>query len=314
MTHQGFVVDANRLTKRYGAGIVAVDQLTLRVRHGEIYGFIGPNGAGKTTTLRMLLGLIRPTSGSISVLGAQPGTPASLTGLGALIETPTFYPYLSGRDNLRVIARYASVGDEHVETALAQVKLVDRAGDSFQTYSLGMKQRLGVAAALIKDPEFLILDEPMNGLDPPGMADMRALIQELGRSGRTVLFSSHQLSDVSLLCDRVGIISRGRLVAEGSVAELSRESGILVRADPPDVTWTVLATAVGVDRVATIAEGVLVDAPASAAPRLMHALVAAGISVHEVRPLRQSLDEIFDSLTGAEARQGQSRGEAAAHA
>jgi ABC-2 type transport system ATP-binding protein len=177
-----------------------------------------------------------------------------------------------------------------------------------------MKQRLGVAAALIKDPEFLILDEPTNGLDPPGMADMRALIQELGRSGRTVLFSSHQLSDVSLLCDRVGIISRGRLVAEGSVAELSRESGILVRADPPDVTWTVLATAVGVDRVATTADGVLVDAPASAAPRLMHALVAAGISVHEVRPLRQSLDEIFDSLTGAEARQGQSRGEAAAHA
>ena len=184
MNGRDVLVETRDLTKRYGPHIVAVDRVSLTVRRGEVYGFLGPNGAGKTTTMRMLLGLIRPTSGAASVLGRQPGHPESLACVGALVESPAFYPYLSGRDNLRVIARYADVPKERIDSALEQVELADRARDKFATYSLGMKQRLGVAAALLKDPELLILDEPTNGLDPAGMADMRDLIRSLG-SGET---------------------------------------------------------------------------------------------------------------------------------
>jgi len=176
MTEQ--IVVTRELTKRYGDRL-AVDAVSLSVRRGEIYGFLGPNGAGKTTTLRMLLGLVRPTSGHASVLGAPPGTPAALRRIGALIEGPGFYPYLSGRENLRVLARYAGLDDVAVEAALTLVDLASRAGDRYRSYSLGMKQRLGVAAALLGDPQLLILDEPTNGLDPAGMADMRDLIRGL---------------------------------------------------------------------------------------------------------------------------------------
>ncbi|HEX2771815.1 MAG TPA: ATP-binding cassette domain-containing protein, partial [Micromonosporaceae bacterium] len=171
-----FPVHTEGLTKRYG-NLTAVDALDLDVRAGEIYGFLGPNGAGKTTTLRMLLGLVRPTSGSIRVLGEPPGRRA---GVGALIEGPTFYPYLSGRDNLRVLARYSGTDPGRIDVVLDLVDLAGRAGDRYATYSLGMKQRLGMAAALLKDPRLLILDEPTNGLDPAGMADMRAIIRRLG--------------------------------------------------------------------------------------------------------------------------------------
>ena len=177
------VIETRALTKRYGDSIVAVDDLDLGVRRGEVYGFLGPNGAGKTTTLRMLLGLVRPTSGEAVVLGAAPGEPDGLARIGAMVEAPAFYPYLSGRDNLRVLAGHAGVREDRVEAVLDEVGLTDRASDRSRTYSLGMKQRLGVAAALLKDPELLILDEPTNGLDPAGMADMRDLIRSLGRAG-----------------------------------------------------------------------------------------------------------------------------------
>ena len=176
----GAAVEVRDLTKRYGNGVVAVDGISLTVRPGEIYGFLGPNGAGKTTTLRMLLGLVAPTEGRASVLGHDPGDPRALSRIGALVEGPAFYPYLSGRDNLRVVARYAGVPESQVPGALRTVDLADRGGDKFATYSLGMKQRLGVAAALIKDPELVVLDEPTNGLDPAGMRDMRRLVRELG--------------------------------------------------------------------------------------------------------------------------------------
>ena len=160
------VIETEALTKRYGES-AAVDRLGLRVRRGEVYGFLGPNGAGKTTTLRMLLGLVRPTSGRASVLGAPAGR--RLARIGAMVEAPALYPYLSGRDNLRVLAGHAGVARERVEVVLDEVRLLERAGDRVAGYSLGMKQRLGVAAALLKDPELLILDEPTNGLDPAGM-------------------------------------------------------------------------------------------------------------------------------------------------
>ena len=165
---ESLVIETRELGKRYDGRIVAVDKLSLRVRRGEVYGFLGPNGAGKTTTLRMLVGLVRPTTGSALVLGAPPGSPASLARVGALIESPTFYPFLSGRDNLRVLARYSGAPEARIEAVLEEVDLAARGADRFGTYSLGMKQRLGIAGALLKDPELLILDEPTNGMDPAG--------------------------------------------------------------------------------------------------------------------------------------------------
>src|ERR671910_2120333 len=225
------VVRTQGLTKMYGEH-AAVDAIGLTVRRGEVYGFLGPNGAGKTTTLRMLLGLVRPTSGTASVLGRLPGDPESLARVGALVESPAFYPYLSGRDNLRVIACYANAPKKRIETALNLVDLADRARDKFATYSLGMKQRLGVAATLLKDPELLILDEPTNGLDPAGMADMRDLIRRLGQGRRTVLLSSHLMTEVEQVSDRVGVISKGELVREGTVDELRGRESVWVRAEP----------------------------------------------------------------------------------
>jgi ABC-type multidrug transport system ATPase subunit len=187
MGRAGSAIDTSDLTKVYEKHLTAVDRLNLSVRRGEVYGFLGPNGAGKTTTLRMLLGLVRATSGTARVLGEAPGDPENLARVGAMVEEPASYPYLSGRDNLRVIARYVGRPDNGIDAALDAVGLLERGGDRFNAYSQGMRQRLGVAAALLKDPELLILDEPTNGLDPAGMADMRTLIRTLGSGDRTVL-------------------------------------------------------------------------------------------------------------------------------
>ena len=290
------LVETRGLTKRYGAR-VAVGDLDMTVRRGEVYGFLGPNGAGKTTTLRMLLGLIRPTSGTATVLGEAPGAPAGLARIGALVESPAFYPYLSGRDNLRVMAAYTGAGRDRIEQVLAEVELADRAGDRYGAYSLGMKQRLGVAATLLKDPELLILDEPTNGLDPAGMAEMRELIRRLGSGRRTVLLSSHLLGEVEQVCDRVGVIHRGRLIAEGTVGELRGAAGLVVRAQPLERAEAVAACVAGVERV-DVADGALrltVD-PARAA-EVNQALVAAGVAVSELRPAQQSLETVFLRLT-----------------
>src|SRR2546421_6610892 len=228
------VITTRRLTKRYGKDVLAVADLDLSVRRGEVYGFLGLNGAGKTTTLRMLLGLIRPTSGTAVVAEHRPGDPRGLARIGSLVEAPAFYPYLSGQENLRVIATYAGVPHSKVDPALEQVELLDRGKDNFGNYSMGMKQRLGVAAALLKEPELLILDEPTNGLDPQGVVEMRSLIRRLGTGPRIVLLSSHLLSEMAQGCDRVGIIRQGRLVSEGTVDELRGEAAVTVRATPLD--------------------------------------------------------------------------------
>jgi len=294
------LVETRGLTKRYGQRITAVDNLDLAVWRGEVYGFLGPNGAGKTTTLRMLLGLIEPTSGTASVLGEEPGSPASLGGVGALVESPAFYPYLSGYDNLRVISRYAGVPRPRIGEVLETVELSARAKDRFKKYSLGMKQRLGVAAALLKDPELLILDEPTNGLDPKGMADMRALVRELGRGGRTVLLSSHLLGEVEQICDRVGVIHKGTLVAEGTVAELRGEEGLLVRAEPLEEARQISESLRGVEGV-RVADGMLrLTTEPGRAAEINAKLVSAGLRVSELRPVEQSLEEVFLELTGGE--------------
>lgn len=221
MAEQEPVVEIRGLSKRYGSKTLAVKKLSLTVYKGEIYGFLGPNGAGKTTTLRMLLGLIKPTSGWARLLGEELGSEAGLARVGALVESPTLYPYLSARDNLKALGRYSGgVSKGGIEEILKQVGLEKRARDKFKSYSLGMKQRLGVAAALLEDPELLILDEPTNGLDPKGVVEMRDFIVSLGKE-RTVLLSSHALNEVQRICDRVGVIQRGTLVAEGTIEELT---------------------------------------------------------------------------------------------
>jgi ABC-type multidrug transport system ATPase subunit len=295
------VVETTELTKRYGERIVAVDRLAMQVRRGEVYGFLGPNGAGKTTTLRMLLGLVRPTSGTARVLGAQPGSPDSLARLGALIETPTFYPFLSGRDNLRVLARHAGAPESRIEPVLEEVDLAARASDRFGTYSLGMKQRLGIAAALLKDPELLILDEPTNGMDPAGMAEMRRFIRELGQGRRTVLLSSHLMAEVEQICDRVGVISKGRLVGEGTVDELRGRESLFVRADPLAEAERVLDAMRVVEEVARSDGGLRIATDPAAAAEINRTLVEAGIAVGELRHERASLEKVFLELTESEA-------------
>ncbi|MFS8478078.1 MAG: ABC transporter ATP-binding protein [Micromonosporaceae bacterium] len=290
MTEQ--IVVTTGLTKRYGDR-AAVDRVSLTVRRGEVNGFLGPNGAGKTTTLRMLLGLVRPTSGQARVLGHRPGSPAALARIGALVEGPGFYPYLSGRDNLRVLARHARRDQVAVAAALEQVDLTARAGDRFRSYSLGMKQRLGVAAALLGQPDLLVLDEPTNGLDPAGMADMRDLIRSLADQGHTVLLSSHLLGEVQQICDQVGVISGGRLLAESTIGELRGEAALLVRAEPLATAATVAQRVVGADRVSTVDGALRVSAGAERAPELIRALVRADVAVREIRPQERTLEDVF---------------------
>jgi ABC-type multidrug transport system ATPase subunit len=278
------LVETRELSKTYGE-IRAVDRVSLTVWRGEVYGF---------------LGLVTPTGGSASVHGDRPGSPRALARTGVLIEAPRFYPYLSGRDNLRVVARYAGVDDRRVETALETVDLAGRGGDRYAGYSLGMKQRLGVAAALLKDPELLILDEPTNGLDPAGMRDMRALLRDLGERGHTVLLSSHLLGEVQQLCDRVGVISGGRLLAESTVDDLLGQAGLLVRAEPLDKAREILERLVGNGNVAQADGSLRLRTAPELAGRVSRALADADVTLTELRPLERSLEEVFLEMTGTE--------------
>jgi ABC-2 type transport system ATP-binding protein len=281
-------VETIGLTKRYGR-IVAVRDVALRVESGEVYGFLGPNGAGKTTTLRMLLGLVRPSAGEIR----RP----PLARVGALIEGPAFYPFLSGRENLRTLARRARVPATRVADVLHLVRLTDRAGDRYRTYSLGMKQRLGLAAAMLKRPDLLVLDEPTNGLDPAGMADMRETIRGLANDGCTVLLSSHLLGEVRQICDRVGIINQGRLIAQQPIEELSGLGSLRVVAEPVDRAEDKVRRILGASAVRVGPGGLDVATEASMAPVINRALVAEGIAVHELRWQQPDLERVFLELT-----------------
>ncbi|MEV5003507.1 ABC transporter ATP-binding protein [Nocardioides sp. LML1-1-1.1] len=287
MNAQTTVASTDNLTKVYGDR-VAVDKVSMSVRRGEVYGFLGPNGAGKTTTLRMLLGLIRPTS----------GTASAIPPVGALIEGPGFFPYLSGRANLRTLARHRGFADAEVERVLERVDLASRGDDRFKGYSLGMKQRLGVAAALMGDPDLIVLDEPTNGLDPAGMADMRALVVDLARGGQTVLLSSHMLSEVQEICDRVGVIDDGRLLREAGVAELRGGVSIRLRATPEPAALAVAMRLAGDDGVRRTEDGALLLAlPPDAAPHVARSLVEEGVDVHEITAAERSLEEVFFEMT-----------------
>src|SRR3954447_11293461 len=293
------VVQTYELTKRYGDRLAA-DRVSLTVRRGEVYGFLGPNGAGKTTTLRMILGLVRPTSGSAVVLGRPAGRSEAIARVGALVEGPGFYPYLSGRDNLKVMARYRALPESAADQALERVDLAGRGDDRFKSYSLGMKQRLGVASALMGEPDLVVLDEPTNGLDPAGMVDMRKLIVDLARGGQTVLLSSHLLDEVQDICDRVGVINNGELLRESPVWERRGGAPLAVRGQPVDRALAVAMGLAGDDGVHMDADRMLVDLGPEQAPDLVRELVAGGVAVHEVTTVERTLEEVFFEMTRTE--------------
>lgn len=292
-------VEVHGLSKHYANGVRAVDAISLTVRRGEVYGFLGPNGAGKTTTARMLLGLIRPTGGRALVLGRAPGHPEALTRIGALIEGPGFYPYLSGRDNLRVLARYAHIDRDRIDEVLDVVDLSERAGDRFGRYSLGMKQRLGVAAALLKDPDLVILDEPTNGLDPAGMRDMRRLIRRLGDDGRTVVLSSHLLREVQQVCDRVGVINNGKVLTESTVAELRGSAELRVTTTQPARAAEIVGRMPEVAGFRRTDDTLHLSIDESHTALVNRALIEYGVDVTELRREERELEDVFFELTTA---------------
>jgi len=309
-------VSTTGLTKRFGDRTV-VDHVDLAIPAGSVCGFVGPNGAGKTTTIRMLLGLIRPTVGSGSILGGSLTEPASyLRKVGALIESPAFYPQLSGRDNLRALARLGQLNLKTVEPALARAGLTDRAGDKYRSYSLGMKQRLGIASALLPDPELLILDEPTNGLDPAGIVEMRGLIRSFADDGMTVLVSSHLISEIEQICDYVIMIRAGRLVHQGGVADLraTQQSDVIVApehgADREQLAK--ILEAAGCTVTARPAENsVLVETAGLSAADLNRLAANNGITLRQLAEQTRSLERAFFALTGTDdagLRPGQEMG------
>jgi ABC-2 type transport system ATP-binding protein len=247
----------------------------------------------------MLLGLIAPTSGEIRFHG-RPIRPAKvLAEIGAMIETPAFYPHLSGRDNLRVLATYGGIDPVAIDHILRIVDLGKRGDDRFRTYSLGMKQRLGIAAALLKNPSLLILDEPTNGLDPAGMADMRRLIRDLADGERTVLVSSHLMGEVEAVCDRVGVIARGQMVAEGTIDELRGEERLRLTAEPAALAASAVRSMPGVRSVSVDGEVLTIAGDGLDAAEINRELVRCGIAVRGIGQERRSLEEVFLLLTGA---------------
>ncbi len=280
---------------------MAVDGLDLLVEQGGVHGFLGPNGSGKTTTIRMLLGLVRPDSGELRIFDkAVPEyLPQVIAGVGALVETPLFYPRFSGRLNLTLLADVAGVPAARVEECLELVDLRDRAADRYKGYSLGMKQRLGIAAALLKNPRLLILDEPTNGLDPAGIREVRELIRRLGREGRTtVCLSSHLLGEVQQVCDSVTILSHGRRVASGRVCEVLSAGGIAdVRLRVPEhVRGGEVLVAAGFSVTDAGDTWLVHDVPDAAA--ITRVLADAGHFVRELTPVAPDLESVFLQLTG----------------
>ncbi|MEF3274899.1 MAG: ABC transporter ATP-binding protein [Chloroflexus sp.] len=298
------VIETIELCKRYGERLV-VDHLSLTVGSGEVFGFLGPNGAGKTTTIAMLLGLVKPTKGKAIVLGhdMQREPTLALRRVGAMIEAPAFYPYLSGADNLRVLALAGGIPVERVAQTLDIVDLRERARDKVATYSQGMKQRLAIAAALLPDPELIILDEPTNGLDPAGTVEIRNLIRSLAGSGRTILLCSHQLHEVEQLCQRVAIMKEGKLIAAGDVATLLRRGqGVRVRVQgDPASAVSLLHSLEWVAGVTVQGDTIIVDAPASRTAEINTLLIRANIVVTEIGASSTSLEEFFLSVTQAES-------------
>jgi ABC-2 type transport system ATP-binding protein len=298
-------VETRGLVKSYGE-IMAVDHVDLAVEAGDVYGYLGPNGAGKTTSLRMLLGLIRPTAGSARLFGRDPLVEGAraLDGVAGFVEGPRFYPYLSGRRNLQLLADYDEPPSRsRIDEVLELVELRDRAKDRVGGYSHGMRQRLGIAAALLRSPRLLLLDEPTTGLDPAGMRDMRDLVRRLASEQITIMLSSHLLVEVEELCNRVAIIRKGRIVYQGALGELMATTATryVLRATVPERARIVCLAQAGVANVTAEDGAVRFDADEGAVAALSIALGQARIGITTLMPERVSLEELFLGLTGGES-------------
>jgi ABC-2 type transport system ATP-binding protein len=296
-------VVTHALTKRFGERL-AVDAVDIELPAGVVAGFVGPNGAGKTTTIQLLLGLCRPSSGSAEVLGHPITHPASYLGrVGALIEAPSFYPSLSGRRNLEVLTRLGHIKRSRIAEVLEIVELSDRAGDFVRSYSLGMKQRLGVAAALLPDPELCILDEPTNGLDPAGIREMRAVMRSLADRGITVFVSSHLLAEIEAVCDHLVMIDSGRIVFQGAVDGLiaAQHADIVARPEHPADAQALAALCIAAGKPARVErDEVHVQAGEDWAAELNRAAMAAGITLRGLTVARASLEQAFFAITEGE--------------
>jgi ABC-2 type transport system ATP-binding protein len=294
-------LSTHALSKNYGER-PAVKDLTIEIERGEILGFLGPNGAGKTTTIRMALGLIRPTSGRVDILGQDVAHHGArvLPRVGALVESPALYLYMSGRDNLRAFASVlGGVPKSRLDEVLELVDLTGRQGDRVGSYSMGMKQRLGVATALLHDPDLLILDEPANGLDPAGIVEMRDLLRRLASQGKTVFISSHVLGEVQQICDRVAIINKGELVRLAPVAELlGTAEDFSVRVDNPQAVVQLLQQQPWGKNARLDHAEVITPSPTGRGRDLVRFLVQAGHWPDSVAPRQHNLEEVFLSLTG----------------
>jgi ABC-type multidrug transport system, ATPase component len=279
---------------------VALDDLDLEVPEGGVFGFLGPNGAGKTTTIRCLLGLVAPSGGTLRMLDAQipRALPSVVRRVGAIVEAPALFPKFTGRRNLRILARIDGIGPKAVDDAIERVGLSERGDDLVKTYSLGMKQRLGIAAALLKDPALLILDEPANGLDPAGIVEVRELVRRLGAEGRTVFVSSHILSEIQQTADRVAILAHGRSVASGPVHEvLARSGGDGLIVGLRDLQAGRDALASSGFEVTVSAERLRVKASVDDAERVSRSLAERQLYVTELRPDEADLETVFLELT-----------------
>ncbi len=292
------------LVKRYGE-LTAVGGVDLTVRSGDVYGYLGPNGAGKTTSLRMMLGLIRPTAGTVRLFGRDPmESVRALDGVAGFVEAPTFYPYLSARRNLQMLAAFDGNGaGDRIDDALEAVELTGRQGDRVGGYSHGMRQRLGIAAALLRDPKLLLLDEPATGLDPGGMRDMRLLIHRLAGQGMTVLLSSHLLTEVEDVCNRVAIVRSGRIVYEGDIAALKRGAGTRywLQTTDDERALAVCRAQPGIGDVRLDQGRVSFAADAPAVSLLSQALVESGALITEMAPQTVTLEDLFFSYTEGDA-------------
>ena len=287
-------LEAVGVGKTFGA-VKALDALSLQVPKGGVYGILGPNGAGKSTLFRIVLGLVRPTTGEARLLGAAAGDIKALRRIGAVIETPRFLPWLTARDTLKVLALESGEKTPDIDGWLDRVGLTEAADRTVHGFSVGMKQRLGLAAALLTRPEVVILDEPTSGMDPAGILEIRALIRELAdKDGVTVILASHQLDEVQRVCDRVAFLDRGRLVREGSVSELTAVHELLrLTVSPAEKALAVLG-----DKGRMDGDAVLAAVERSGAPALIKALVKAGVDITEARWIGGDLETVFLSLTG----------------
>ncbi len=293
----GVAIRTSQLTRRFGDETV-VDSIDLEVRTGELFGLLGPNGSGKSTTLRMLTGLIRPSSGSVDVLEAKPGTTPQR--VGAVIEEPAVYPYLSGRKNLDLLARLVGAGSDAVEEQLETLGLADAADRPAGGYSTGMRQRLGIAAALVHDPDLLLLDEPSAGLDPSGMVEIRELLERLAGGRRTIVVSSHLLTEIDRICDRVAVIHHGRLVFQGELDELHKGDSeeLHARLRPRDTATKVLDD-LDIGHRDDGDGRLVIGAGPDRTPEIVRAFVDADVEVYEIGERRRSLEEAYMEVTSS---------------